>query len=126
MYNLRRTGELPGVKIGSRIMYDVADLRRLIDRKKGMDRSTASNRVIPRWPNPRRRANAEALEAQLEWHGGKVLFTAAAYARLCNALRISSSSIDLAADDLVALGRAEFRETGAGWMLVLNFRRTNP
>ncbi len=34
MYNLRRSGELPGVKIGSRIMYDVADLRRFIDRQK--------------------------------------------------------------------------------------------
>jgi hypothetical protein len=35
MYNLRRTGDLAGVKIGSRIMYDVADLRRFIDRQKG-------------------------------------------------------------------------------------------
>jgi hypothetical protein len=35
MYNLRRTGGLPGVKIGSRTMYDVADLRRFIDRQKG-------------------------------------------------------------------------------------------
>ena len=34
MYNLRRTGELPGVKIGSRIMYDVADLRAFIQRQK--------------------------------------------------------------------------------------------
>ena len=35
MYNLRRAGELPGVKIGSRIMYDVADLRAFIERQKG-------------------------------------------------------------------------------------------
>jgi hypothetical protein len=35
MYNLRRAGELPGVKIGTRTMYDVADLRRFIDRQKG-------------------------------------------------------------------------------------------
>ena len=35
MYNLRRTGELPGVKIGSRIMYDVADLRAFVARQKG-------------------------------------------------------------------------------------------
>jgi len=35
LYNLRRAGELPGVKIGSRIMYDVADLRRFVDRRKG-------------------------------------------------------------------------------------------
>jgi len=35
LYNLRRAGELPGVRIGSRIMYDVADLRRFIERQKG-------------------------------------------------------------------------------------------
>lgn len=35
MYNLRRAGDLPTVKIGSRIMYDLADLRRFIDRRKG-------------------------------------------------------------------------------------------
>ena len=36
MYNLRRSGDLPGVKIGSRIMYDLADLRRFSDRRKGV------------------------------------------------------------------------------------------
>jgi hypothetical protein len=36
MYNLRRFGELRGVKIGSRIMYDVADLRAFIERRKGV------------------------------------------------------------------------------------------
>jgi Helix-turn-helix domain len=35
MYNLRRAGELPVVKIGSRIMYEVADLRAFIARQKG-------------------------------------------------------------------------------------------
>jgi len=35
LYNLRRSGELPAVKIGSRILYDVADLRRFIERRKG-------------------------------------------------------------------------------------------
>jgi hypothetical protein len=35
MYNLRRAGELPGVKIGTRTMYDLADLRRFVDRQKG-------------------------------------------------------------------------------------------
>jgi hypothetical protein len=35
MYNLRRAGELPAVKIGTRTMYDVADLRQFIDRQKG-------------------------------------------------------------------------------------------
>jgi hypothetical protein len=35
MYNLRRSGALPSVKIGSRTMYDVADLRAFIDGRKG-------------------------------------------------------------------------------------------
>jgi hypothetical protein len=35
MYNLRRDGLLPAVKIGSRTMYDVADLRAFIERRKG-------------------------------------------------------------------------------------------
>jgi hypothetical protein len=35
MYNLRHSGELLAVKIGSRIMYDVADLRAFIQRQKG-------------------------------------------------------------------------------------------
>jgi Helix-turn-helix domain len=35
MFNLRRAGELPAVKIGSRTMYDMADLRRFVDRHKG-------------------------------------------------------------------------------------------
>ena len=35
MYNLRRTGDLPAVKIGSRTMYDVADLKAFIERQKG-------------------------------------------------------------------------------------------
>lgn len=35
MYNLRRSGALVGVKIGARTMYDVADLRRFIERQKG-------------------------------------------------------------------------------------------
>jgi hypothetical protein len=35
MFNLRKYGELPGVKIGSRVMYDLADLRAFIDRRKG-------------------------------------------------------------------------------------------
>ena len=35
MYNLRRSGELRAVKIGSRIMYDMVDLRAFIDRQKG-------------------------------------------------------------------------------------------
>lgn len=34
MYSLRRSGGLPGVKIGSRVMYDVADLRHFIDARK--------------------------------------------------------------------------------------------
>jgi len=34
LYNLRRSAELPGVKIGSRIMYDLADLRTFIARAK--------------------------------------------------------------------------------------------
>jgi hypothetical protein len=33
MYNLRRDG-LPHVKIGSRVMYDLADLRAFIERRK--------------------------------------------------------------------------------------------
>jgi hypothetical protein len=35
MFNLRRAGELATVKIGSRVMYDLAELRRFIERKKG-------------------------------------------------------------------------------------------
>ena len=35
MYNLRQTGALVGVKIGSRTMYDVADLRAFVERQKG-------------------------------------------------------------------------------------------
>ena len=38
MYNLRRSGELVGIKIGSRVMYDVADLRAFIERQKGAGR----------------------------------------------------------------------------------------
>ena len=34
--NLRRDGLLPAVKIGSRTMYDVSDLRWFIDRQKGV------------------------------------------------------------------------------------------
>ena len=35
LYNLRRAGELVAVKIGSRTLYDVADLRRFVERQKG-------------------------------------------------------------------------------------------
>ena len=35
MYNLRRDGLLRAVKIGSRTMYDVADLRQFIELQKG-------------------------------------------------------------------------------------------
>jgi hypothetical protein len=35
MYNLRRDGLLPAVKIGSRTMYDVVDLQSFIQRQKG-------------------------------------------------------------------------------------------
>jgi hypothetical protein len=35
MHNLRRSGELAGVSIGSRIVYDMADLRAFVERKKG-------------------------------------------------------------------------------------------
>jgi hypothetical protein len=35
MYNLRRSGALVGVKIGTRTLYDVADLRAFVDRQKG-------------------------------------------------------------------------------------------
>jgi helix-turn-helix protein len=35
MYNLRRDGLLPAVKIGTRTMYEVADLRTFIERQKG-------------------------------------------------------------------------------------------
>ena len=35
MYNLRRDGLLPAVKIGTRTMYDIADLRAFIERQKG-------------------------------------------------------------------------------------------
>ena len=35
MFNLRRRGDLTAVKIGSRVMYDVADLRRFIEHRKG-------------------------------------------------------------------------------------------
>ena len=35
MYNLRRSGELPAVKVGSRTMYDVVDLKAFIERQKG-------------------------------------------------------------------------------------------
>ena len=34
LYNLRKGSELPFVSIGTRIMYDPADLRRFIERKK--------------------------------------------------------------------------------------------
>lgn len=33
--NLRTRGELPSVKIAARRLYDVADLRRFIDARKG-------------------------------------------------------------------------------------------
>lgn len=33
--NLRRRGELPSVKIASRRLYDVADLKRFIEARKG-------------------------------------------------------------------------------------------
>jgi len=35
MYNRRRAGALPAVKIGTRTMYDLADLRAFIERQKG-------------------------------------------------------------------------------------------
>jgi hypothetical protein len=35
MFNLRRAGELRGVKIGSRTMYDPADLRAFVEHQKG-------------------------------------------------------------------------------------------
>lgn len=34
--NLRRRGELPSVKIGSRRLFDVADLRRFIEARKAV------------------------------------------------------------------------------------------
>lgn len=34
LYNLRRAGDLPAVKIGSRTMYDVADLAAFVARAK--------------------------------------------------------------------------------------------
>ncbi|MFZ2874574.1 MAG: helix-turn-helix domain-containing protein [Phycisphaerales bacterium] len=34
--NLRRRGELPSVKIASRRLFDVADLRRYIEARKGV------------------------------------------------------------------------------------------
>lgn len=36
--NLRLRGELASVKIGARRLYDMADLRRLIDTRKGVAR----------------------------------------------------------------------------------------
>lgn len=36
--NLRARGELPSVKIAARRLFDVADLRRLIDTRKGVER----------------------------------------------------------------------------------------
>lgn len=38
MYNLRRAGALVGVKIGTRTMYDVADLRSFVERQKEASR----------------------------------------------------------------------------------------
>ena len=35
LFNLRRAGALPFVKIGSRVMYDMAELRGFIERHKG-------------------------------------------------------------------------------------------
>lgn len=37
--NLRLRGELPSVKIAARRLYDVADLRRFIESRKGVDRA---------------------------------------------------------------------------------------
>jgi len=34
--NLRRSGELPSVKIGTRRLFDVADLRRFIEERKAV------------------------------------------------------------------------------------------
>ena len=34
--NLRRSGELPSVKIGTRRLFDMADLRRFIDARKAV------------------------------------------------------------------------------------------
>lgn len=36
--NLRARGELPSVKIAARRLFDVTDLRRLIDTRKGVER----------------------------------------------------------------------------------------
>jgi hypothetical protein len=35
LYNLRRSCELPAIKIGSRTLYDVSDLRAFVERRKG-------------------------------------------------------------------------------------------
>jgi hypothetical protein len=35
MYNLRKSSQIPSVKIGARIMYDPADLRAFVQRQKG-------------------------------------------------------------------------------------------
>ena len=37
--NLRRRGELPSVKIAARRLFDVDDLRRFIDARKGLGQS---------------------------------------------------------------------------------------
>jgi helix-turn-helix protein len=35
LFNLRRAGALPFIKIGSRVMYDLGELRHFIERHKG-------------------------------------------------------------------------------------------
>ena len=34
--NLRKRGELPSLRLGTRRLFDVADLRRIIDARKGV------------------------------------------------------------------------------------------
>lgn len=36
MYNLRKSGDIASVKIGTRTMYDPADLRAFVQRRKGL------------------------------------------------------------------------------------------
>jgi len=37
MYNLRRSGKLRGLKIGSRVLYSMDELRAFVSRQKGVD-----------------------------------------------------------------------------------------
>lgn len=88
--------------------------------------TTLAYPAIPRWLNPRRSSQLEALLTYLSWRGRRVWVDSRFYADLRNSHQLTRYQVDQATDDAHTLRLISMRSSGGTFVIELLADETTP